>query len=129
MYKIPADDAVLLAMQDVLVKHKSIESQRRFKALVEKALSSGDEVFRVGERRLRLLALKFGIARLDISYRESSEKRAITMCPVCGARLARERNQTVYGGTVTLGYKCTECGYNTGIKRKVPVRYVFTLRR
>jgi len=129
MYKVPADEAVLLAMQDVLVRHKSIESQRRFKVLVEKAMSSGGEDFRVGEKRLRLMALKMGIAKLEINYRETDEKRAITMCPVCGARLSRERNQTVYGGTVTLGYKCAECGYNTGVKRKVPVRYIFTLRR
>ncbi len=129
MYKIPPDDAVLLAMQEVLDKHKSIDSQCRFKSLVEKALSSGGDDYRVGERRLRLMALNAGIARLEIKYRETNEKRSISLCPVCGSKLTRERNQTVFGGTVTLGYKCASCSYATGIKRKVPVRYVFTMRR
>jgi len=129
MYKIPPDDAVLLAMQEVLARHKSVDSQRRFKALVEKSLSSGGEDYHVGERRLRLMALNAGIARLDIKYRETDEKRAISLCPVCGSKLTRARNQTVFGGTVTLGYKCASCSYATGIKRKVPVRYIFMMRR
>jgi hypothetical protein len=129
MYKIPPDDAVLLAMQEVLEKHKSIDSQHKLKSLVEKVLSSGGEDYHVGERRLRLMALNAGIAKLDIKYRETDDKGAIALCPVCGTKLARERNQTVYGGTVTLGYKCAACSYATGIKRKVPVRYIFTFRR
>ena len=129
MYKIPPDDAVLLAMQEVLAKHKSIDSQHKLKRLVEKALSSGGDEYRVGERRLRLMALNAGIARLDIKYRETNDKGAIALCPVCGVKLTRERNQTVFGGTVTLGYKCNACTYATGIKRRVPTRYIFTFRR
>jgi hypothetical protein len=129
MYKIPPDDAVLLAMQDVLVKYKSVDSQHKLKRLVEKALSSGGDEYRVGEKRLRLMALKAGVARLDIKYRETDEKKAMALCPVCGERLVRERNQTVFGGTVTLGYKCKGCPYATGVKRRVPVRYIFTMRR
>jgi hypothetical protein len=129
MYRIPPDDVVLLAMQDVLAKHKSVDSQHLFKRLVERAMSHGDEAFHVGERRLRILALSSGTARLDIRYREMPGKKAITLCPVCGERLQRSRNQTVFGGTVTLGYTCKVCGYATGVKRKVPVRYIFTLRR
>jgi hypothetical protein len=129
MYKIPQDDAVLLAMQEVLARHKSVDSQRLFKALVEKTLSSGGEEYHVGERRLRLLAIIGGMARLDIKYRETDEKKAISLCPVCGSKLSRARNQTVFGGTVTLGYSCALCTYATGLKRRVPVRYIFTLRR
>ena len=129
MYKIPPDDAVLLAMQEVLAKHKSVDSQRRFKALVDKALSSGGEEYQVGERRLRILALMAGMVKLEIKYRETNEKRAMALCPVCGSKLSRARNQTVFGGTVTLGYKCASCSYATGIKRKVPVRYIFMMRR
>jgi len=32
------------------------------------------------------------------------------------------------GGTVTLGYRCERCKYWTGLKRRVPTRYIFTRR-
>ena len=35
---------------------------------------------------------------------------------------------TVFGGTVTLGYRCSRCGYWTGLRKRVPTRYVFTRR-
>jgi hypothetical protein len=39
--------------------------------------------------------------------------------------MRRQQNETIFGGKVTLGYKCRACGYWTGLKRRVPVRYIF----
>ena len=38
------------------------------------------------------------------------------------------KNITIYGGTVTLGHKCKRCGYWTGKTRRIPSRYIFTLK-
>ena len=72
------------------------------------------------------LVLKSGVADLDIHCRETVRKTSLGKCPVCRSKLKRVKNLTVYGGTVTLGYHCRTCGYWTGLKQRVPTKYVFT---
>ena len=102
-----------------------VDSQRKLKRIVEKEMKA-EEAFKVGGGRLRRLAINSHLFDLRILTRETQERRSMMKCPVCDARLGRLRNMTVFGGTVTLGYKCGTCGYWTGLKRRVPVRYIFT---
>ena len=126
-YRIPNDSRVRDSLVRVFSTRPVVESQRRLKALVEKDLK-GDERYRVGEPRLRVLAIESGLVDLEIHTRDTTEMRSLVKCPVCGNRLKKVRNMTVFGGTVTLGYRCERCKYWTGLKRRVPTRYVFTRR-
>lgn len=126
-YRIPSDERVRASLARVFSTRQIVDSQRRLKALVEKDMK-GDERYRVGEPRLRLLAIDSGLVDLEILCRDTDEMRSLVRCPVCGARLKKVRNMTVFGGTVTLGYRCERCRYWTGLKRRVPTRYVFTRR-
>lgn len=129
MYQIPRSDQVIVALRDVLARYKVINSQRKLKELVERELNSGGDNYRVGEQRMRKLALKSGIAHVDVHARETNQKKTLLKCPVCDSKLKNAKNQTVFGGTVTLGRTCPECTYWTGMKRRVPVRYIFTIKR
>jgi len=126
-YRIPSDDRVRGSLVRVFSTRQMVDSQRRLKQLVERDLK-GDERFRVGEPRLRLLAIESGLVDLEIRCRDTTEMRSLVRCPVCGERLKKVRNMTVFGGTVTLGYRCGRCKYWTGLRRRVPTRYVFTRR-
>src|SRR2546422_2614980 len=126
-YRIPSDDRVRDSLVRVFSTRPMVDSQRRLKQLVEKDLK-GDEKYRVGEPRLRLLAIDSGLLDLEIRCRDTDEMRSLIKCPVCGARLKKVRNMTVYGGTVTLWYRCERCKYWTGPKRRVPTRDNFTRR-
>lgn len=126
-YRIPSDDRVRGSLVRVFSTRQMVDSQRRLKQLVERDLK-GEEKFRVGEPRLRLLAIESGLVDLEIRCRDTDEMRSLVRCPVCGERLEKVRNMTVFGGTVTLGYRCGRCKYWTGLKRRVPTRYVFTRR-
>ena len=126
-YRIPKDEQVLAALRRATDLKPTVDSQRKLKRLVDKELRD-EEGFRVGEERLRRLAIDSKWFDLRILTRETERKKAITKCPVCDARLGRLRNMTVFGGTVTLGYRCATCGYWTGLKRRVPVRYTFVRR-
>lgn len=128
MYKIATEDMAVVAIRNVFAKHRTVPSQRMLKVLVDRELEVGGEPYRIAEVRLRKLTLEKGIASVEIDYRESDRKRAFSLCPVCGGKLSRSRNMTVFGGTVTLGYRCPSCRYNTGTKRRVPVRYIFVRR-
>ncbi len=124
-YRIPSEEQIRAAIGRVFQTRHEVTSQRALKRLVERDLR-GSENFRVGEERVRLVAIESGLVRLQIHTREADQKKGLTKCPVCGERVQRLKNETVYGGTVTLGFKCPKCGYWSGLRRRVPVRYVFT---
>jgi hypothetical protein len=126
-YRIPNDHRVVESLRRILSTRQIVDSQRKLKQLVEKDLK-GDDKFRVGEPRLRILAIESGLVNLEIRCRDTPEMRSLIKCPVCGNRLRKVRNMTVFGGTVTLGYRCDRCKYWTGLKRRVPTRYIFTRR-
>ena len=130
MYKIPKDGDVVLAIRNVLARYKTIHSQRELKVRVEQELNFGSENFRVGEDRLRKLAIISGIADIKVHTRSTGRKMKVSKCPVCGSGLKASRNMTVYGKTVTVGYKCPECGYWTEKDDlRMPSRYEFSVKR
>jgi DNA-directed RNA polymerase subunit RPC12/RpoP len=125
-YRIPSDTEVVEAIKDALQRHGIINSQRKLAELVLRELRRHDSDYTVSEERIRRLAIENSLAKIDIHCRDTPKKTSAKACPVCGGRTDRIRNLTVYGGTVTMGYKCRTCGYWTGLKQRVPVLYVFT---
>jgi DNA-directed RNA polymerase subunit RPC12/RpoP len=124
-YRKPSDTEVLDAIKDALGRHGIVSSQRKMTELVLKELHRHDSDYTVSEERVRRLALKHDLATVEIHGRDSKEKTKAGACPVCGGKTKRLRNMTVYGGTVTFGYKCSSCGYWTGLKHRVPTLYIF----
>lgn len=127
-YRIPKDEQILEAIEKVFGKRRVVDSQRGLKQLVEKELGN-KEKYGVGGVRLRHLTIGIPWLEMEIHYRESAERRAPYRCPVCKSKLKKVRNLTIFGGTVTLGFKCETCGYSSGLKRRIPIRYVFTRRK
>jgi len=125
-YKIPEDAQVLEAIRTALGQRGIVNSQRKLTALVRQELRRQDPEFAVGGERVRRLAIEGTLATLVIHCRDSDERTTAGDCPVCGSKMKRVRNITVYGGTVTLGYTCPRCHYWTGVHQRIPVRYVFT---
>jgi len=124
-YRKPSDTEIVDAIKDALRRHGVINSQRKMTELVLKELHRHDPDYSVSEVRVRKLAIKNKLARVSIRYRGTGEKTAAGECPVCNGRMKRLRNLTVYGGTVTRGYKCGACGYWTGLKHQVAGQYIF----
>jgi len=124
-YRKPSDTEVLEAIKDALHRHGVVSSQRKMTELVLKELRRHDSDYSVSEERVRRLAIQNDLATIEIHGRDSRQKTRAGACPVCGGKTKRIRNLTVYGGTVTMGYKCTTCGYWTGLRQRVPTLYVF----
>ena len=124
-YRRPSDTEIVDAIKEALRRRGIVNSQRKMRELVLKELHRHDPDYSVGETRVRKLAIKNGLAVLTIRGRSSEQKTAANACPVCNGRMARTKNLTLYGGTVNMGYKCDVCGYWTGIRRRIPTRYVF----
>ncbi len=125
-YRKPSDTEILEAIKDALQRHGVVNSQRKMTEFVLKELRRHDSDYAVSEERVRRLAIDNGLTKVEIHARESGAKTSARDCPVCGGKTKKLRNETVYGGTVTVGYKCRTCGYWTGLKQRVPTRYIFS---
>ncbi len=127
-YKVPSDEEVLRAIKNVMNSYGVVNSQTKLKELVERDLHVTDKDYRVSPRRLRLLALSSDNVGVEIHCRDSETRKGINKCPVCDHKLRLVKNKTIFNGTVIIGHECTHCSYWTGLKRRVPTRYVFTAR-
>jgi hypothetical protein len=127
-YKIPSDEEVLRAIKNVMNNYGVINSQTKLKELVERDLKETDKNYRVSRQRLRILALSSSNIRVEIHARDSDEKKSITKCPVCDHKMKLVKNKTIFNGVVIIGHECTHCPYWTGMKRRVPTRYIFTVK-
>lgn len=122
----PSDTEVVEAIKDALHRYGVVSSQRKMTELVLKELRRHDPDYSVSEQRVRRLAINNGLANIEIHGRDTRDKTLAGACPVCGGKTKRIRNLTVYGGTVTTGYRCAVCGYWTGLRQRVPTLYVFS---
>jgi hypothetical protein len=125
-YRVPSDTEVVDAIKSTLQRHGVVNSQKKLTELVLRELRRHDSDYSVSEERVRRLAIENDLAKLEIRCRDADKRTAAGACPVCGGRMKRIRNLTVYGGTVTAGYRCSTCGYWTGIKCRVPTLYIFS---
>ncbi len=124
-YHIPTDEDLVDAVKKVFEKNRIVSSQHCLKLLVEKELQSKKQQLLVSEPRLRRLVVRSGLVQVEIHTREGAPDKIYPKCPVCEGVLQRVKNQTIYGGEVTLEYRCGLCGYWTGKRKKIPTLYVF----
>ena len=128
VYHIPDDELVVDAISVVLLKSKSIESQREFTELVNQELNRNTEVpYKVSECRVRKLTIDRGLAALEIDYRRSPNGLP-DLCPVCGRDLESVTNSTLEGGTAVIMKKCAQCGYRASARESIPSKYTFNIK-
>ena len=128
-YHIPSDDQIKGALKAVIRKFRTIQSQSKLKELVTKELNTKKKKFGVTGSRLRKIAINSDFVKLEIHSREGDPKKLMTKCPVCMGSLKRVKNLTIWGGEVTIEFRCSNCGYWTGKKKRIPTRYVFHLKK
>ncbi|MCK5458288.1 MAG: hypothetical protein KAI20_00225 [Thermoplasmatales archaeon] len=128
-YHIPSDEKIIKAVTKVLKKYRTVSSQHRLKELVENELKTKNDEFHVSGSRIRNLVLKSGLVRIEIHSREGDPNKVLSRCPVCNNSLKRVKNLTIWGGEVTIEFRCSNCGYWTGKKKRIPTLYVFHLKK
>ena len=128
-HKLPSEEDIAKAIVSCLSEHGVVNSQRKLGELVRQKIKGEESSYIVSDKRIRKIAISRKLVELELKYKEERYSSLPHKCPICGSRLKRLRNMTVYGGTVTLGYICNGCKYWTGLKRNVPARYIFTSRR
>jgi hypothetical protein len=128
-YHIPSDEQVLNGLEKILKEFRTVHSQNRLKTLVSKKISTKKKKYNVSGSRLRNLAINSDFVKLEIQSREGDPKKIMTKCPVCNNTLKRVKNLTIWGGEVTIEFRCNKCSYWTGKKKRIPTRYIFHFKK
>lgn len=123
-YRVPDDEAVLEAAEAVFDEQPVVETQQRLGQLVQDRLQDRDPGYRVGEARVRRLVLDHGLATVRTTTGRTSRPPPAA-CPVCGSELSTSKNRTLDGEETVIGTRCPACGYRSGPRFQVPLRYEF----
>ena len=124
-YHIPSDKNIQNALVNIFKKIHIVNSQKELKKLVTNELKTKKKNYGVSGKRLRNIAIQTDFIKLDIHSREGDPKKILSKCPVCDSSLNRVKNLTIWGGEVTIEFRCSKCGYWTGKKKRIPTRYTF----
>ncbi len=128
-YRIPDDELLTDAIISVLMKNKTVVSQREICQLVVEQLNRNADVpYRVSGNRIRRLSLDKGLVSLDIEYRETPAGEMPEVCPVCGHALDPVTNTTLEGGSAVIMMKCGSCGYKASARSSIPSKYTFNMK-
>ena len=127
-YRIPSAKVLEDSIRRIIREQQSIPSQRRFTELVLEDLKKKNPEYKVGEERVRRMAILRNLARVTIQYRETREPSRKRRCPVCSSPTEELHNLTLEDQLVELGFRCTKCPFWTGPRKRVPVRYIFSLQ-
>lgn len=123
-YRLPDEDRLVDAIEEALVRHPLVASQRALGDHVRTILHQEDEAFRVSDRRVRRVAVDAGLAEIRVETGTTDEDPR-EECPVCGQPLQPVKNRTLEGGETVVGTECETCPYSTGARHEVPLRYEF----
>jgi len=125
-YSIPSDEEIEDSLRYVMRRNRGVNSLQKLRRLVLKQLHNHDSDYTVSSKRLRKIAVTAPFIKTKIETTEGEKKKPLKgRCPVCENRLEKTKNETIFGGSVTLGYKCEKCPYWTTLKRRIPTRYYF----
>ena len=121
----PQDEAVLGAARAVLERHGTVLTLGRLVILVRAQLGDSVRDPVLGGVRLRRLMAHSPFCRMDVRTRKGPRDRVLTRCPVCRSGLRKIRNQTLFGGEVTITLRCPACPYWSGKEKRIPTLYTF----
>jgi hypothetical protein len=123
--KIPNRDKILEEVKQVLSRRLRIESQEELARLVLKRLRKEDKNYVLSPTRAKRIAL--GIAGVDVKAKTKKNVRLqkITACPVCESKIEPLKVKNLLNKDIVIGYRCTNCAYESDLEAFMPMKYIF----
>ncbi len=122
-YKIPDDELLRRAIDEVLDEHHEVNTQDSLRTMVEAKLRQGNETYRVSPSRLRRIAAS--MKNVGIKVVKMRSRREAKKCYVCGGEFASVESVDVFGDKTSFGKRCRNCGFEMEKENLVPRRYIF----
>lgn len=121
--KIPPKDMVVSIMKEVMQRRRVVTTLNELWTLVMTNLKKINRRFAISPQRVKKMAVQ--TPEIEIKAKTRRSKTKVTSCPVCKNGLGKIYGKNLLGKKMHSGYRCKNCGYRTGVKVTVPMKYIF----
>lgn len=123
--KIPSEEKIKDGIEHVLKIRSRIESQERLASLVLKRLKKEDKNYSLTPIRVKRIALKIPGIEVKAKTKKNHKLQKIEKCPVCESNIKPINVKNLLNREISIGYRCTSCGYESDLEAFVPMKYIF----
>ena len=123
--EIPSKEKVINAIKKVLSQRLKIESQEELAELALKELQKERKRYSLSPTRAKRIALEIKEIEVKAKTRKSINLQKIERCPICESEIIEIKVKNLANKEIIIGYKCTNCGYESDLEAFMPMKYVF----
>jgi len=122
---IPQKGKVAEEIKNILQTRWKVDSQQELAALVLRRLRKEKKTFSLSPIRVKRLALHIPEIEVKAKTKKNHKLQKIEACPVCESSIVPLNVKNLLNKQITIGYKCTSCGYESDLEAFVPMKYSF----
>lgn len=126
--KIADKKKVSEEIKQVIRRRFRVESQEDLATLVLRRLRKEDKRYTLSPIRAKRIALTVPEIEVKAKTKKTLKLPKIDKCPVCESRIEPIKIKNLLNKNITIGYKCTNCGYESDLEAFMPMRYFFLWR-
>jgi transposase-like protein len=127
--KIAPEEKVVEAVKQILRTRLKVESQEELCRLVLKQLRKEDKNYILSPMRTKRLALMLPDVEVKAKTKKTVKLQKIESCPVCDSPIEPLKVKNLLNKNIVIGYKCTNCAYESDLEAFMPMKYVFILKQ
>ena len=127
--KIPTKEKVVEEIKQVLNRRLKVESQEELARLVLKRLIKEDKNYTLSPTRVKRIALTIPEVEVKAKTKKTVKLQKITSCPVCESKIEPLKVKNLLNKEIVIGYRCTDCGYESDLEAFMPMKYIFILKQ
>jgi len=123
--RIPAKAKVNEEMKNILKRRFKVESQEDLAALVLRKLRKENKNFTLSPTRAKRVALTIPEIEVKAKTKKNHTLVSISACPVCESAINPIEVKNLANRKIVIGWKCTNCKYESDLEAFVPMKYSF----
>ena len=122
---MPPKERVMEEIKEVLRERLKVESQEELCRLVLRRLKKENKDYTLSPMRVKRIALLIPEVEVKAKTKKVVGLVKINKCPICGSKVEPLRVKNLLEKLITIGYRCTKCGYQSDLEAFMPMKYIF----
>ncbi|OYT42476.1 MAG: hypothetical protein B6U78_01085 [Candidatus Aenigmarchaeota archaeon ex4484_224] len=127
--KIPKKEKVVEAIKKVVRTRIKVTSLQELTNLVLKELRRKNRLYSITSNRIKKLILEIPEIEIKAKTKRTPSEKIPENCPICGSKLEPIKIKNLANQWITIGYKCTKCGYKASLESFGLFEYEFVWKR
>ena len=129
MKKIPSKEKLIEATKNILRTHLKIDTQEELRRHVLRQLRKEDKNYILTPIRAKRIALLTPEVEVRAKTKKTVKLQKIDKCPVCESGIEPIKVRNLLNKDITIGYRCTDCGYESDLEAFMPMKYIFLVKK